>query len=232
MGVVLDRLKNVALATIRHGWLHSRKQASSREHIGFQTAGAYRGAAIVTYIWFIAEYFRHAVWIGTVDNLFHAVWLMTFRNMALGTVACIGIGRNRTVVAIVVVVLVVILVVIMVVAMRWEASLGREGIYGSGRRGSRIVTRARVRRWGRSRPLRVLRIRPRLGGVLEAIAYVFQIAIVVIVLVLLLLGVVVPIGHRLVGAGQESVKKFFSNPARLREKCETTSMRSENVPLG
>ena len=80
--------------------------------------------------------------------------------------------------------------------------------------------------------MRVLRIRPCLGGVLEAIAYVFQIAIAIIVLVLLLLRVVVPIGHRLVGPGQESVKKFFSNPARLREKREATSMRTENVPLG
>lgn len=140
VGVVLDSLKNVALTTIRHGWLHSREQAGSREHISLQTTSAYRGAAIVTYIWFIADYFRHAVWIGTVDNLFHAVWLMTFRNMALGTVACVGIGRNRTAVAIVVVVLVVISVVIMVVAMRWKASLGSEGIYWSGRRGSRIIT--------------------------------------------------------------------------------------------
>ena len=133
VGVVLDSLKNVALATVGHGWLHSREQTRSREHIGFQTAGTYCGAAVVTYIWLVADYFRHTVWIGTVDNLFHAVWLMTLRNMALGTVACIGIGRNRTVVAIVVVVLIVILIVVMIVPMCGKASLGCERVYGRGR---------------------------------------------------------------------------------------------------
>lgn len=78
--------------------------------------------------------------------------------------------------------------------------------------------------------MRVLRICPGLGGVLEAIVYVSQIATAVIVLVLLLLRVVVPVGHRLVGPGQESVKKFFSNPARLREKREATLMRSKTYP--
>ena len=223
MGVVLDSLKNVALTTVGHGWFHSRKQTRSREHIGFQTAGTYCGATVMTYIRLVADYFRHTVWIGTVDNLFHAVWLMTLWNMALGTVTCIGIGRNRTVVAIVVVVLVVVLIVVMIVSMCWEASLGCEGIYRRGRRGSHIVTRARVGRWGRSRPLRVLRIRPRLGGILEAIVYVSQIPIVEIVLVLLPLGVVVPIGHRLVGPATESVKKFFPTP----QGCEKSARRRQ-----
>ena len=70
--------------------------------------------------------------------------------------------------------------------------------------------------------MRVLRIRPRLGGILEAIVHVSQTPIIVIVLVLLLLGVVVPIGHRLVGPATGVSEKVLSNPARLREKCEAT----------
>ena len=71
--------------------------------------------------------------------------------------------------------------------------------------------------------MRVLRIRPRLGGILEAIVHVSQTPIVVIVLVLLLLGVVVPIGHRLVGPATESVKKFFPTP----QGCEKSARRRE-----